>query len=228
MPNSDKVLIPSAARAYYDRFGKKQDSQGFYEDPALDELVVHGGFSSAASVFEFGCGTGKLAQRLLARHLPAEAHYLGCDISPVMLTLTRQRLGPFHPRAEAVLADGTVRFPLTDQSVDRVVCCYVLDLLSTQDIYRFFAEAQRVLKPDGLLCMASLGEGNNLRSRLVATLWSTVFRLKPAIVGGCRPLQLGTFVDLEQWQILHQATVTPFAVPSEVLVLKNIRSLTSN
>ena len=29
------MLDPAAVQAYYDRFGKKQDSQGFYEDLAL-------------------------------------------------------------------------------------------------------------------------------------------------------------------------------------------------
>jgi len=31
-------MTASEAEAYYDRFGKKQDSQGFYEDPA--EVLV--------------------------------------------------------------------------------------------------------------------------------------------------------------------------------------------
>jgi len=37
-------LTSSEARAYYDKFGKKQDTQGFYEDPALDDLIAHAGF----------------------------------------------------------------------------------------------------------------------------------------------------------------------------------------
>jgi SAM-dependent methyltransferase len=221
MADTDNVLTPAEAQAYYDRFGKKQDSQGFYEDPALDELIAHGDFANARSVFEFGCGTGKLAQRLLTGHLPAEARYLGCDISPVMLDLTRQRLAAYPRRAQAALMDGTIEFPLKDQSVDRVVCCYVLDLLSQKDIHCLFTEARRVLKPDGLLCLASLGKGSNRRSRLVASVWSALFRLNPAIVGGCRPMQLIAFADRENWQILHQAVVTPFGVPSEVLVLQN-------
>jgi hypothetical protein len=34
-------------------------------------------------------------------------------------------------------------------------------------------------------------------------------------------MQLIAFADRENWQILHQAVVTPFGVPSEVLVLQN-------
>ena len=76
MPVKGQVLDHSAARAYYDRFGKKLDSQSFYEDPALDELIAHANFGEARSVFEFGCGTGKFAARILESHLPSPAGYL--------------------------------------------------------------------------------------------------------------------------------------------------------
>ncbi len=33
-----RLLTVDEARKYYDRFGAKQDSQSFYEDPALAEL----------------------------------------------------------------------------------------------------------------------------------------------------------------------------------------------
>ena len=33
------MLSRDEAKAFYDRFGAKQDSQGFYEDRALEDLV---------------------------------------------------------------------------------------------------------------------------------------------------------------------------------------------
>lgn len=220
MPDKHQVLSPSAAQAYYDRFGKKQDSQGFYEDPALDDLIAHAGFQDARSVFEFGCGTGKLAARLLSSHLPSAASYRGCDISPVMIGLAKQRLAVFGERAQATLSDGAVQFPLADHSVDRVVSSYVLDLLSEEDIRRFFSEAHRTLTPDGRVCLASLTRGAGLASRIVSSLWTAVFRLNPAVVGGCRPIDLTFFVDPQRWRVAHQRVVAPFGVPSEVLVLE--------
>jgi hypothetical protein len=35
------VLTRSQAQRFYDRFGKKQDAQAFYEDAALDDLIAH-------------------------------------------------------------------------------------------------------------------------------------------------------------------------------------------
>ncbi len=220
MPGSERVLDTAAAQAYYDRFGKKQDSQGFYEDPALDELVAHAGFQEARRVFEFGCGTGKFAARLLGKLLPATASYLGCDISPVMVNLAKQRLEAYGERAQILLSEGAIQFPVPDHSVDRVVATYVLDLLPVVGIERFFSESQRVLVPGGKVCIASLTRGVSIPSRIVASLWMFVFRLNPALVGGCRPLRLDGVVNHQAWQILHRGIVTPFAVPSEVLVLK--------
>lgn len=219
MPEKERVLDPAAAQAYYDRFGKKQDGQGFYEDPALDDLIAHASLQGARHVFEFGCGTGKLAARLLERYLPFSAKYLGCDISPVMIGLAGQRLRAYGERAQVSLSDGTIRFPLPDHSVDRVISCYVLDLLSDADIRRFFSEAWRVIAPGGKLCIASLTEGVNLPSRIVSSLWSSIFRFNPAVVGGCRPIRVDAFVDLQAWQVPHRRVVAPFGVPSEVLIL---------
>lgn len=221
MREKERVLSPSAARKYYDRFGKKQDSQGFYEDPALDDLIVNADFHNSRSVSEFGCGTGKFAARLLEERLCSTATYRGQDISPVMVELAKRRLETYGRRAQVALSDGTVRFPCSDNSVDRVVSTYVLDLLSEEHTRLFFSEASRVLVQGGKLCLASLTNGSSLPSRIVSSLWMFVFRLNPAIVGGCRPINLDCFVNVHEWQVIHQNIVTPYGVPSEVLILQS-------
>ncbi len=118
MADEDRVLSPSAAQAYFDHFGKKQDSQGFYEDPALNDLIAHARFQDTRSVFEFGCGTGKLAARLLENDLRSSASYLGCDVSPVIIGLAKRRIDAHAERAQVALSDGAVQVPLPDRSVD--------------------------------------------------------------------------------------------------------------
>ncbi len=219
MPDDDHVLSPAAARAFYDRLGTKQDWQGFYENPALAELITHARFEDALNVFEFGCGTGKFAARLLLNHLPAPATYIGCDVSPIMIGIARRRITQFGARARVVASDGAVQFPLPDHSVDRVVSTYVLDLLSDTDIRRFFAEARRALAPHGKLCLVSLATGVRVPSRIVTWLWTAVFRRNPTLVGGCRPVDLDSFVDPRHWRFAHRHTVAPFGVPSAIRVL---------
>lgn len=219
MRNKQTVLSASEARAYYNHFGKKQDSQGFYEDPALYDLIAHASFQDAEAVFEFGCGTGKFAACLLEEHLRTSATYFGCDVSPVMVELATQRLTPYAERASVVRSDGTIHFQLSDHSVDHVICSYVLDLLSEQDARLVFTEAHRVLKPKGKLCLVSLTNGFTLPSRLVSSVWKAVFRMRASLVGGCRPIRLEPYVDQECWQFEYRKVVIAFGVPSEVLVV---------
>jgi len=219
MPERDRVLSLSAVRRYYDWLGRRLDSQGFYENPALDALVAHANFEDADSVFEFGCGTGKFASRLLENHLPDSATYFGYDVSSVMVDLAKRRIALHGDRVRVALSDGSVRFPLRDQSVDRIVSSYVLDLLSESDIRQFFAEAHRSLTTGGKVCLASLTEGVAPLSRIVSSLWRAAFRLSPKMVGGCRPIGFDAFIDPRQWRIAYRAVLAPFGVPSEVVVL---------
>ena len=222
MPYKERVLNPLDLKAYYDRFGKKQDSQGFYENPALDALVAHADFENAQYVFEFGCGTGKFADSLLAKHLPASANYLGYDVSTVMIGLANNRLAKYGDRVKLMLTDGSIQFDLPNRSIDRVVSTYVLDLLSEEDARDFLSESHRMLIPGGKVCLASLTKGVGMPSRLISSLWMKIFRMKPSIVGGCRPVLLENYVDQKEWKIRYQNVVTPFGVPSEVLILDKV------
>jgi ubiquinone/menaquinone biosynthesis C-methylase UbiE len=211
-------LSRSQAKAFYDRFGARQDKQAFYEDPAIDRLLANTGLEAADRVFEFGCGTGRLAERMFRERLSPTASYIGVDLSPVMADLARSRLAPFLERAEVQVTDGAIVFPIPNSSVDRVISTYVLDLLAEDDIRRFMGEARRVLRPGGRLALISITEGNGPLSHGVMGLWKIIYRLRPSLVGGCRPVHLIPFLDSNRWTISYKQVVTPFGVPSEALV----------
>jgi predicted TPR repeat methyltransferase len=63
MADKHTTLIASEVEAYSNRFGKNLDSRGSYEDPALNEVIAHASFQNAERIFEFGCETGKFAER---------------------------------------------------------------------------------------------------------------------------------------------------------------------
>lgn len=212
------VLTRSQAQIFYDRFGRKQDAQAFYEDVALDDLIAHGAFEQAEKIFELGCGTGRFASRLLTKHLSPSASYLGIDLSQTMINIAEQRISAYAERAQVVQSDGSMRFPLPNHSVDRVVCTYVLDLLSETDIRQAISEAYRVLMPGGKLCLVSLTYGVTFASRIVRALWTALFRLHAPLVGGCRPIRLDPLFNQYGWSIEYCNVVTQFWVPSEVLI----------
>jgi hypothetical protein len=47
MTDKHTTLTASEAKAYCNRFGKKQDSQESYEDPGLCEVIAHASFQDA-------------------------------------------------------------------------------------------------------------------------------------------------------------------------------------
>ena len=212
------TLSHSQAKRFYDRFGSKQDKQSFYEDKALDELIAHADFAQAHNVFELGCGTGRFALRLLNTQLPADANYLGIDLSDTMIALAQRRLTPYAERASVIHSSGELHFPLEDQSVDRVIATYVFDLLSDTDIRQAIAESRRVLTPTGKICLASLSTGVSVASRFVCRVWSGLFRWNASLVGGCRPICLLDYFDPAYWSVNHHHVLTQFGVPSEILI----------
>lgn len=212
------VLTRSQAEAYYNRFGKKQDTQSFYEDAALDDLIAHANFKAAESVLELGCGTGRFASLLLSKHLTSSSNYLGVDLSPTMVELAKERVAQYGDRARVVQTDGSMRFPTSDRPVDRVVSTYVFDLLSESDVHQAISESKRVLTPDGKLCLVSLTFGSTLISKFVSATWSQVFRLHAPLVGGCRPIELKAALGQYGWSIDYRNVIVKWGVPSEVLI----------
>jgi SAM-dependent methyltransferase len=212
------ALTPEQARRVYDRIGRGQDWQRFYEDAATAELVAHADFDNAHAVVELGCGTGRFAAALLAGHLPADASYVGVDLSPRMVALASDRLAPWRHRATVALAEGGAGVPAADGAADRFVANYVFDLLGPEKSRAALAEARRVLAPGGLLCAAGLTPGESGLPRFVSRAWTGVWARWPALVGGCRPIRFVDALDPDRWEIRHRRKVVAWGVASEVVI----------
>ena len=220
MPQEVSVLTHGQARAFYDWMGAKQDWQAFYEKRATRDLIAHASFETAQAVFEFGCGTGAFAERLLALHLEPSACYVAVDSSTTMIRLAQARLARFGSRVAVEQTDGSLQFEAASGSYDRFVSTYVADLLSASDITALLAEAHRLLMPEGRLCLVSLTHGTRWLSRLLTGLWTGIHRLTPTLVGGCRPLDLGVLLPASIFHLEYVHVVTAFGIPSEVIVAK--------
>ncbi|PSQ95197.1 MAG: class I SAM-dependent methyltransferase [Bacteroidetes bacterium SW_9_63_38] len=212
------TLSPDEVAALYDRIGTAQDTQVFYERPAVDLLIEHGAFADATTVLEVGCGTGRVAERLLRDAGPLETRYIGVDVSMRMVQIARDRLSAYEGRATVERTDGTFSFDVPTASQDRVVATYVLDVLAPEAIQQFFGEARRVLQADGRVCLAGLTWGTRPLGRLVSALWAAVHRLRPSWVGGCRPLHMCRALPADEWRVVHHERVQAWGVPSEVLI----------
>jgi hypothetical protein len=140
-----------------------------------------------------------------------------------MVGIARQRLSQWADRAEVKLSDGSGSLEAPDQSVDRFVSNYVFDLLSPPLIVRVLEQAHRILAPDGLLCLVSLTYGRGRFAGAISKTWQRIHAFSPALVGGCRPLDL-TAVLGPSWLVRYVAPVTNFGLTSQVLVASPSRS----
>lgn len=115
---------------------------GFWEGtwPALQRLFPH---PVSGPVLDHGCGEGRAGRLLVAAGLPV----VGVDRSP---TLTSAAAGG-DPALPVALADAAA-LPFPDAVFGLVVAS--MSLHDIDDFERAMAEVGRVLRPDGVLCLA--------------------------------------------------------------------------
>jgi ubiquinone/menaquinone biosynthesis C-methylase UbiE len=210
------ALTLNQARSVYDRIGRVQDWQAFYEDATINRLVAEAAFTGDQTIFEFGCGTGRLAARLLAE-LPSSVNYLGVDISPVMINLATSRLAAWTEQAKVVLVDGSLPLPADDGFADRVLSTFVFDLLDEAYARTVVGDLRRILAPNGRLCLASLTYGERLLERAVSRGWTGLWRIAPQLVGGCRPISMSVLLA-HGWKVEHHSRVHRWGLVMDVVI----------
>lgn len=217
-----RLLKKKGVQKFYDNWGIKQDNPGPYEDLACDYLIKNGDFSNSSAVFEFGIGTAKFAKNILSTCLPEDSKYYAVDISETMVKISTERLQNYGDKVVIAKTNGEVSLSLGNESVDRFVSNFVFDILSDEEIKTLLDEAHRILKNDGLVLISSLARGCSVKSKLRTSLWKFTFFLNPAWMGGCRPLDLSTYVDREKFEIINQEHFDTTGVSSESIILKKI------
>ena len=216
-----RYIDTSGAKHFYDGFGDKLDSQSFYEDAAHNILITHAAFEKARRVMEFGCGTGRLADRLLHDVLPDEATYCGCDISETMVSLARARVAAFEARATIWQCGETIDFS-KGAPFDRLISTFVLELFPPERIDAVLAESHRALRPDGLLCITNLTHGTSVTQKIVSQTWEEIANIRPSILGGCHPIAFAPRLSHKDWALAHNSIVGRWGIPMEITIAKRI------
>lgn len=217
---TEKLCTHKEIKSFYDRLGGWLDTQRFFKAPALNRLLHYSDFQHARYVYELGCGTGRLAEKILLSN--SDLVYHGTDLSATMVKLAQARLQRFGARATVVLADSTVGIELPNGATDRFVSTYVFDLMSTLEIQSLLAEAYRILSEEGKLCLVSLTNSKQLFGRMLTSMWLGVHQINPILMGGCRPLELMELVTQTKWRTLHVSQSSRFGLTSEVLVAEKL------
>lgn len=115
------------------------------------------GLENGMHVLEVATGSGEMFRRLV-RNNP-EGRTCGVDLSPRMAARTQAHARKKFPDAALHCQAVDCRsLPYKDGTFDAIFCCYLYELLSTDDIYLTMEEMHRVLKPRGKVTSILIGQ----------------------------------------------------------------------
>jgi len=106
---------------------------------------------SGASVIDIGCGIGRLTRHMIHEDI---SNYLGTDIIPEILA-DAEAVAKDDPRFRFAIGVDC-KIPADDASADVIVAYSVLTHLLDAEIYDYFQECKRVLKPGGVAVLTFL------------------------------------------------------------------------
>jgi ubiquinone/menaquinone biosynthesis C-methylase UbiE len=204
-------LAPEEAIAVYDRWAPRYDLWTKpFESRAHRRVLELAARQADERVLEVAVGTGATFAALAA--VDRGGLTVGLDASRPMLLRARQRASRAGAAPLLLLADAR-SVPLPAETFDLLVNCYFLDLLSLDDIRTVLAEFQRVLRPGGRLVVATMGQG----SRFIMGPWNWLYRRRPALLGGCRPLDPAPLVTEAGFEDVAAEHIVQLGFATEVL-----------
>ena len=174
----------------------------FFHRKAHKIALEMSGLQDGMRVLEVATGSGEMFRRL-AKNNPT-GHTCGVDLSPNMAARTQAHARKQFPQVSLHCQAVDARaLPYRDGSFDTIFCCYLFELLSTDDIYRTMEEMYRVLEPRGTLTTILIGQQ--------AEFFNRAYQVAASIV----PAFWGRQMDLSAPSILRECG---FRVTQEQLV----------
>ena len=166
-------------------------------------------------ILEVATGSGEMFRRLVRANPTGKT--FGLDLSPNMASRTQRRVRQLFPNASAHCQAVDVRnIPFRDESFDAVVCCFLLELLGTDDVRLTIRELYRVLRPGGTLSIVLIGQNRPLFNQLYKICGSLV----PAFWGRQIERQIPELLAANSLRIEKDRGVTQTFYPSRVLIAR--------
>ncbi|GIV62498.1 MAG: ubiE/COQ5 methyltransferase [Rhodothermaceae bacterium] len=162
-------------------------------------------------VLEVAVGTG-LSFRHLLRMNP-NGWTEGIDLTPAMLRRARGRAARIGSRRYRLRPGSAYDLPYPTASFDLLLNSYMFDLLPVEDFPVVLQEFYRVLRPGGRLVMINMTRG----TRWYQQLWEGLYRIHPALLGGCRGVLVAPYLDRAGFTGVRRRFVSQWGFPSEVL-----------
>jgi ubiquinone/menaquinone biosynthesis C-methylase UbiE/Trk K+ transport system NAD-binding subunit len=209
-------MLARRIEAFYEETGDALERGERYQSRAKGRALAFLEPQPGQRILEVGVGTGGLFARIATRLGPS-GWLVGVDTAESLLRRTRARLSTDGGRGTLLRGDAT-RLPFGDESFDRVITTYVLDLLEEDAILDALAEMRRVLRPGGVVVCAGLtARGASPSGRVTAHVYRLVRQVLPLSVGGCRPIDLEPFARRAGLRVVRREVIEQKGRASEVV-----------
>ncbi len=184
----------------------------FFHSKAHKIALEMSGVQNGMKVLEVATGSGEMFRRLV-RTNPA-GHTCGVDLSPNMAARTQAHARKMFPRASLHCQAVDARaLPYKDGTFDSIFCCYLFELLSTDDIYLTMDEMRRVLKPRGKLTAIFIGQQAEFFNKAYLVAASLV----PAFWGGQMDESAPGMLEATGFRVTQERLVRQGFYPSRIL-----------
>ncbi len=210
------VTIAERTRRVYDRLAAVYPlSTLFFHSKAHKAALQETGQLDGKQVLEIATGSGEMFRRLVKANPTGMT--IGLDLSPNMAAKTQSEVLQEFPSARARCQAVDARYlPFRSESFDAVMCCYLLELLSADDVHLTLSEIRRVLRPGGSLTLVLIGQNTRVFNLCYLFLSSLV----PAFWGRQIEQQVPEFLSAHKFNILADRMVRQSMYPSRVLYAK--------
>lgn len=212
--NEMPATLAHRTRRLYDRVAPFYSiSSQLFHSRAHEKLLEICGLRDGMKVLEAATGSGEMFRRLVAGNPSGVT--IGMDLSANMAARTQQRVRSRYPGARARCHAVDARWmPYRDGAFDMVVCCYLLELLSGEDIVRTVEEFHRVLRVHGKLALIVIGENTEVFNRLYRVAGSVA----PAFWGRQVERQITQVIEATDFDVLEDCPVQQGLYPSRILI----------
>jgi ubiquinone/menaquinone biosynthesis C-methylase UbiE len=221
LPRTDRLpqTIAGRTRRIYDSVASVYPvSTFFFHSKAHSCALKHSGIRNGMRVLEVATGSGEMFRRLV-RANPDGTNF-GLDLSPNMAAHTLRRARKECPQSAAHCGAVDVRhLPFANASFDAVMCCYLLELLSQDDIGLTLREIRRVLRADGSFSLVVIGENAEFFNRMYRVAGSLV----PAFWGRQIETSVPDMIREAGLRVVDDRFVRQGFYPSRVLVARKGR-----
>jgi ubiquinone/menaquinone biosynthesis C-methylase UbiE len=171
--------------------------------------------SDGMRVLEVATGSGEMFRRLVRRNPGGST--LGVDLSPNMAWRTQRRVQrEFSAAKTQCHAVDARHMPFRDSAFDALFCCYLLELLSGDDIVRTIGEFHRVLRRGGQLVLILIGQ----KTPAFNAIYRVAGKVAPAFWGRQVEERVPELVEASDFRIERDAIVRQGFYPSRVLVAR--------